>query len=167
MSVPRIEALALPNHVEQTTSEPTPIWINYNPKETDVNITLHPSGIQSVLKRSQRGILSHPRTSTLTMFKTWFTRTLREFRYVSNRALSKRLLYVWIMFPTLSPPCIALSHCDSTILDTAWATLPCVISEPVWAQHPWNKVYNPSAKVSFFFKYLLTFENVFLKNYKN
>ena len=46
LSIPHIEALALPIIVEQTTSEPTPIWIYKLHAETDVHINIAPNRIQ-------------------------------------------------------------------------------------------------------------------------
>lgn len=46
LSIPHIEALALPIIVEQTTSEPTPIWIYKLHAETDVHINIAPNKIQ-------------------------------------------------------------------------------------------------------------------------
>ena len=64
LSIPRVEALALPIVVEQTTLEPTPIWKPV-PLKTFINIWLHPKGYNLCLQGFHGMDIITPGTSTV------------------------------------------------------------------------------------------------------
>ena len=106
MSVPRIEALALPNPVEQTTSEPTPIWITISTKTKQAN-TIPQTGIVHAYKVSAGVMLSHPGHLPLTIFKTGFWNLL-DFDASGIQRQVNAFNMSWTKFPPL-PLRIALS----------------------------------------------------------
>ena len=91
-SVPLSEAFALPYPVEQTTLEPTPIWIRFPTWSTiflfiKIGIILH--------------WLWHNHTRRhLPLLSSWQDNEIAKFQIVMNKVSSKRLQYVVDYFPT-------------------------------------------------------------------
>ncbi len=91
----------MPIKVEQTTSEPTPIWKYAYRKETHINISIASVKGQPMPTRSLRGDITTPGASTLAMFKT-LTMEFARFLWVSNRALVNALNMSSLPFPPRS-----------------------------------------------------------------
>ena len=114
LSIPRTEALALPIVVEQTTSEPTPIWYIHLKPLAYLQHTL------VIFTDTTRAYTIHhwPYNHTLGIYRCYVqdcNHKFARFRYVKNKAFSKRLSYVWILsFPTLCPQrTITLNKCHA------------------------------------------------------
>ena len=77
MSIPHIEALALPIEVEQTTSEPTPIWLYISRMRPVYTNNFAPVWVQLSLIRKLAGRdINTPGTSTVASSKTSIFRIL-------------------------------------------------------------------------------------------
>ena len=92
LSIPHIEALPLPNPVEQTTSEAhADMNIHFAVRDLYKQHDLYPKWYNPCLQ-GLTGLIDiiTPGTSTVATFKTGF-RVFGRFRCVSNTASSKRL----------------------------------------------------------------------------
>ena len=99
LSVPRVEALALPIKVEQTTSEPTPIRYILLANSKD---TICPERVQHILtltiltvNKPHPGHLPSPQLKTLIL-------NLQDSTRHEQSVMSKRLQYVCTLFPPIA-----------------------------------------------------------------
>lgn len=100
LSIPRVEAPALPIVVEQTTLEPTPIWKSL-PLRDLYNTMIASERVQSILTRSPRDWYNH----TQDIYRWPYSRQqlwICKIRLVSNTASDKRLLYVLTLSPSFA-----------------------------------------------------------------
>ena len=97
LSFPFPEALALPNHVEQTTSEPTPIWIIATIRDL-YKQRIVPERIQFVLTRSPQEWCNHPRDIYRWLCSRHDLKCFARFQEVSNRALVNAFIMSGLYF---------------------------------------------------------------------
>ncbi len=102
LSVPRIEALALPIKVEQTTSEPTPIRYISARQYGYSKDTIRPIRVQYILtltiltvNKPHPGHLPSPQLKTLIL-------NLQDSMRHEQSVISKRLQYVCTLFPPIA-----------------------------------------------------------------
>ena len=118
LSVPLPEALALPNHVEQTTSEPMPIWIIATIRDL-YKQKIVPERIQFVLTRSPQEWCNHTRDIYHWLCSRHDLKCFARFQEVSNRALVNAFIMSGLYFTHPMPASCSIINKDSTTLSTA------------------------------------------------
>lgn len=109
LSIPHTEALVLPIKIEQTTSEPTPIWVLL-PKETYIIMWLGPSREQSMLTRSPQGWYNHTRDIHRWLYSRLWYCGLQDFCVPQTQCRVNAFNMSWTIFP----PKPALHWCLAT-----------------------------------------------------
>lgn len=124
LSVPRTEALASPNSIEQTTTEPTPIWtIHYSFRDLYKQWYYAHIRAQHMLTRSHgRVIKITPGASTVATFEIEFE--ICEISGTSQTQRRVNALYVLEITSHPEPPCCFFGiGMPKVQLGSAWAAI--------------------------------------------